>query len=87
MGVPPLSSGDYQFLIGLTYFQRGAPDRTASPDGLGLGLSIVAEIVEAHAARLQVRARSEGGLTVTPSFSAHPLSAAQVEGQFKAPAH
>ena len=31
-------------------FQRAAPDRTASPNGLGLGLSIVADIAEAHGA-------------------------------------
>ena len=36
-------------------FQRAAPDRTASPNGLGLGLSIVAETAEAHAASLDVR--------------------------------
>jgi len=46
-------------------FQRGIPDRTASPNGLGLGLSIVAEIAEAHSARLEVRTQAQGGLTVT----------------------
>jgi signal transduction histidine kinase len=51
-------------------FQRGIPDRTAGPNGLGLGLSIVAEIVEAHGAGLDVRTQSEGGLTVTVSFPA-----------------
>lgn len=51
-------------------FQRAAPDRTASPDGLGLGLSIVADIAEAHGANLVVRPRPEGGLTVTVSFPA-----------------
>ena len=66
-------------------FQRGTPDRTTSPDGLGLGLSIVAEIAEAHSARLHVRPGPEGGLTVTVSFSAHPLSAAEANGQFRAP--
>jgi signal transduction histidine kinase len=49
-------------------FQRGIPDRTTSPDGLGLGLSIVAEIAEAHAAGLQVHPRPEGGLIVIVSF-------------------
>lgn len=48
-------------------FQRAAPDRT-SPNGLGLGLSIVADIAEAHEANLEVRARPEGGLTVAVSF-------------------
>jgi signal transduction histidine kinase len=51
-------------------FQRSAPDRAASPDGLGLGLSIVADITKAHGASLDVRARPEGGLTVTTSFPA-----------------
>jgi signal transduction histidine kinase len=53
-------------------FQRGTPDRTASPNGLGLGLSIVADIAEAHGAGLQVRPRPEGGLTITVSFPADP---------------
>lgn len=49
-------------------FQRAAPDRTANPGGLGLGLSIVADIAEAHGAGLGVRPGPEGGLTVTVSF-------------------
>jgi signal transduction histidine kinase len=53
-------------------FQRADLDRAASPSGLGLGLSIVAEIAKAHGARLAVRPRPEGGLTVTVSFPASP---------------
>jgi signal transduction histidine kinase len=53
-------------------FQRAAPDRTVSPNGLGLGLSIVADIAQAHGARLEVRARPGGGLSVTVSFAAEP---------------
>ena len=53
-------------------FQRDTPDRTATPDGLGLGLSIVAEIAQAHGASLDVRARPDGGLTVAVSFPARP---------------
>jgi signal transduction histidine kinase len=49
-------------------FQRAAPERSASPDGLGLGLSIVADIAEAHGATLQVRPQTEGGLIVAVSF-------------------
>jgi signal transduction histidine kinase len=49
-------------------FQRAVPDRTASPVGFGLGLSLVSEIAEAHGARLQVHPRSEGGLVVAVSF-------------------
>jgi signal transduction histidine kinase len=56
-------------------FQRGTSARTGSPNGLGLGLSIVADIAEAHEAYLDVRARPEGGLTVTVSFPAYPSSA------------
>jgi signal transduction histidine kinase len=50
-------------------FQRAAPDRT-SPSGLGLGLSIVADIAEAHEASLDISPRLEGGLTVAVSFPA-----------------
>jgi signal transduction histidine kinase len=46
-------------------FARLAPNRTASRDGLGLGLPIVAAIATAHDAHLDVRPRPEGGLTVT----------------------
>ena len=53
-------------------FQRAAPDRAASPNGLGLGLSIVADIAEAHGAGLAVRPRPEGGLTAVVSFPAEP---------------
>jgi signal transduction histidine kinase len=49
-------------------FQRAAPDRTASPHGLGLGLSIIADIAEAHGASLDVRPRPEGGLIVAVRF-------------------
>jgi signal transduction histidine kinase len=36
--------------------------------GLGLGLSIVQAIADAHGARLTTTARLEGGLTVTVGF-------------------
>ncbi len=57
-------------------FQRAAPDRTASasPNGLGLGLSIVAETAEAHEANLDVRPGPEGGLTVKVTFQQTPSS-------------
>jgi signal transduction histidine kinase len=60
-------------------FQRAAPNPTASPAGLGLGLSIVADIAKAHAASLAVRPRPEGGLTVAVRFPADP--AAPVQGR------
>jgi len=56
-------------------FQRAGPNRIASADGLGLGLSIVAQIAEAHNAGLQIRPQPEGGLIVMVSFPAfHPNS-------------
>jgi len=63
--IPPLQASRL-----LEPFQRAAPDRTASPDGLGLGLSIVADIAKAHGASLGARPRPEGGLAVTVSFPA-----------------
>lgn len=42
-------------------FRRGGPDRTG-PAGSGLGLAIVSAITEAHAGRLVLHARPEGGL-------------------------
>ncbi len=53
-------------------FQRAVPDQTASSNGLGLGLSIVADIAKAHGAGLAVHPRPEGGLTVAVSFPAGP---------------
>jgi signal transduction histidine kinase len=58
-------------------FQRAAPDRTASPNGLGLGLSIVADIAQAHRAGLEIHPRREGGLTVTLSFPTDPTDRSQ----------
>ena len=49
-------------------FQRAGRDRTATPDGLGLGLSIVADIVQAHGASLTVLPRADGGLIVAVDF-------------------
>ncbi len=49
-------------------FARLIADRTRHPDGHGLGLSIVRAIATAHDARLDVRPRPGGGLTVTVHF-------------------
>jgi signal transduction histidine kinase len=49
-------------------FQRLAPDRTGYRDGLGLGLSIVEAIANAHDAALDVKPREGGGLKVTVRF-------------------
>jgi signal transduction histidine kinase len=61
-------------------FRRLGADRTGSERGAGLGLSIVAAIVEAHRGRLDLRPRPEGGLwvgivlprTATPASVAAP---------------
>ncbi len=49
-------------------FQRLAPDRVGPRAGLGLGLSIVAAIAEAHAATLDIRPAPGGGLSVAVRF-------------------
>ncbi len=53
-------------------FQRLAPDRTGYRDGLGLGLSIVEAIANAHDAALEVKPREGGGLKVTVRFPRPP---------------
>jgi len=45
-------------------FRRLDPDRTASGEGAGLGLSIVAAIARAHGGTVILRANPDGGLTV-----------------------
>ncbi len=49
-------------------FQRSGADRTSMRDGLGLGLSIVAAIAEAHGAWLRANALPSGGLAVQAGF-------------------
>lgn len=49
-------------------FQRSGADRTSISDGLGLGLSIVAAIAEAHGAWLQANTLPGGGLAVQAGF-------------------
>jgi signal transduction histidine kinase len=58
-------------------FQRGTPDRTANPNGLGLGLSIVADIAEAHGASLEILPRPEGGLAITVRFPTDAIGGSQ----------
>ncbi len=53
-------------------FQRLAADRTGSETGSGLGLSIVAAIVDAHGGHLDLHARPAGGLRVTVSLPPAP---------------
>ncbi len=49
-------------------FQRSGADRTGTSDSLGLGLSIVAAIAEAHGGWLLVSALPGGGLAVQAGF-------------------
>lgn len=65
----PVLDPDHVALLGQP-FQRLTADRTGSETGSGLGLSIVAAIVDAHAGRLELSARPEGGLRVVVSLPA-----------------
>lgn len=51
-------------------FERLDPERTSGANGLGLGLSIVDAIAQAHAAAIRSRAVPEGGLEVEVDFPA-----------------
>lgn len=55
-------------------FQRLGPDRTGHREGVGLGLSIVRAIADAHDAAVQIRARPEGGLVIEVAFPAADAS-------------
>ena len=61
----PIEDVDRLFLP----FQRMAPKRT-NDGGLGLGLSIVRAIVDAHGATINAKARALGGMTIEVSFAA-----------------
>lgn len=57
-------------------FQRLDAERVAHGDGVGLGLSIVAAIADAHNARLDVTPQEHGGLEVTVRFPPAPIGPA-----------
>ena len=60
-------------------FRRLGQDRVGSQTGHGLGLSIVAAVAAAHDGRLELQARSEGGLRVRitlPGPAPQPLAGA-----------
>jgi signal transduction histidine kinase len=62
-GGPLLAEGD---VVHLTLpFRRLGGDRTSPAKGVGLGLSIVAAIIETHHGSLDLQARPTGGLRVT----------------------
>jgi signal transduction histidine kinase len=50
-------------------FQRMAGDRVGHGDGLGLGLSIVAAVANAHDAGLEVKPGAHGGLEIEVQFA------------------
>jgi signal transduction histidine kinase len=60
-------------------FRRLEADRTNQGDGLGIGLSIVLAIAEAHDATLVTRPRPEGGLRIEVTFP-HPVVRAEHSG-------
>jgi signal transduction histidine kinase len=49
-------------------FQRLGADRTGNGEGLGLGLSIVQAIAQAHGAALVIRPQPAGGLRAEVAF-------------------
>jgi signal transduction histidine kinase len=63
---PPIPTDQIQRL--LQPFQRLTTDRHSQHNGLGLGLSIVAAIAEAHHATLSAHPQQHGGLAIHISF-------------------
>jgi signal transduction histidine kinase len=67
---PVVPAADVERL--LQPFQRLGADRVGHRDGVGLGLSIVAAIADAHDAKLAVRPCAAGGLDVEVRFPLAP---------------
>jgi signal transduction histidine kinase len=67
---PPIAPGDVSRL--LEPFQRSAADPRSDRDGLGIGLSIVAAIVDAHHGVLSLWPIPQGGLDVTVTLDVTP---------------
>lgn len=57
-------------------FERPGAERTAPENGVGLGLSIVKAITEAHGGTVTLEARQEGGLCVTVELPFGPVAGA-----------
>jgi signal transduction histidine kinase len=68
-------------------FQRLSTDRNSRGEGLGLGLSIVRAIADAHAATISVHPRREAGLEIEVTFPAAstPALPEPVSGPIAAP--
>jgi signal transduction histidine kinase len=69
---PVVPDGEIERL--LQPFQRLGGDRSGHREGFGLGLSIVASIVTAHEARLEIQPGEDGGLRVDVRFQLVPDS-------------
>jgi signal transduction histidine kinase len=67
---PPVPAEEIERL--LQPFQRMSANRVGQGDGLGLGLSIVAAIANAHRAALEVRPGAQGGLDIEIRFPRVP---------------
>jgi len=67
-------------------FQRLAPQRPDTTDGVGLGLAIIQAIADAHGAFWTARARAGGGLEIHVSFPATPHRS-PVQGAANSAAH
>jgi signal transduction histidine kinase len=76
-GGPLLDQHDVSALV--EPFRRLGAERTGSDNGVGLGLSIVAAVTEAHHGTLDLHARSTGGLRVVVTLPlAHLPTAVRV---------
>ena len=62
----PIAAGEVERLF--EPFERLDAERTSHTNGVGLGLSIVRAIAEAHAAQLTARPRPSGGLEIEVGF-------------------
>jgi signal transduction histidine kinase len=71
-GGPPLEPSEVRELA--QPFRRLGAERTNSRNGVGLGLSIVAAIAEAHGGALELGARTEGGLRVEIELPRSPAN-------------
>jgi signal transduction histidine kinase len=75
---PPVPASQIERL--LQPFQRMGPQRTGARDGVGLGLSIVKAIADAHAASVHAHPGPDGGLDIEVIFPpAHIRKAAELE--------
>jgi len=78
-----ISTGELARL--LQPFQRLGSDAACPDDGLGLGLSLVRAICDAHGAILTARPRQTGGLEISVAFTPQPLKARTPAGCGLAP--